>query len=182
MFFKNTVRLSEPSTRKILAKIYPFFEKHGLSKSFVIDDIIVVMEKTKIKVETTINDPVEKVWQYFTDPKHVVFWNNASDDWHTTSAESDLKVGGKFNYRMEAKNGNTGFDFIGTYKEVLPLKSLIYILDDGRRVEVFLKKIEEENQTHVSMVFEAETENPLEMQRQGWQAILDNFKKYTQSH
>ncbi len=134
------------------------------------------MEKHKITVKTTVNAKSDKTWEYFTSPEHVKNWNNASLDWHTTKAENDLKVGGKFDYRMEAKDGNSGFNFTGTYTEVMPPKWLAYTMDDGRKVEVFFE--EEGENTEVTTTFEAETENSLAMQEGGWQYILDNFKNY----
>src|SRR5579862_842987 len=94
------------------------------------------IEKTLVTIEATVNAPVEKVWELWNDPKHVTQWNHASDDWHSPSARNDLRVGGKFLYRMEAKDGSFGFDFGGTYDEVTPNKRLAYTIDDGRTVEV----------------------------------------------
>lgn len=132
----------------------------------------------KITVETTVNAPIEKVWEYFTQPRHVVAWNNASSDWHTTTAENDLRQGGTFNYRMEAKDGSAGFDFGGTYDKVVPNELIAYTIGDGRKVSVtFTKK---GGEIHISETFKAESENPIEMQRSGWQNIMDNFKKYTE--
>jgi uncharacterized protein YndB with AHSA1/START domain len=106
-------------------------------------------------------------------------WNNASDDWHTPSATSDLKEGGKFTSRMEAKDGSFGFDFGGTFTKVVPQKNLEYVIGDGRKVSV--KFEEQDGKILITETFEAEGQNPIEMQQQGWQAILDNFKKYTES-
>ena len=131
-----------------------------------------------IKVETVVNAPVEKVWEYWTDPKHIVKWNNASEDWHTTEAKNDLKIGGKFTSRMEAKDGSFGFDFGGVYTEVRLYEVISYVLDDGRKVEINF--INEENKTKIIENFEGENEHPPEFQQMGWQAILDNFKKYSE--
>lgn len=131
-----------------------------------------------IKVETVVNAAVEKVWEYWTDPKHIVKWNNASEDWHTTEAKNDLKIGGKFTSRMEAKDGSFGFDFGGVYTEVRLYEAISYVLGDGRKVEINF--INEENKTKIIENFEGENENPLEYQKMGWQAILDNFKKYSE--
>ncbi len=136
------------------------------------------MPNEKITIQTTIQAPVSKVWDYFTEPTHIVQWNNASPDWHTTSAENDLTVAGKFNSRMEAKDGSTGFDFWGTYDEVLPNEKIAYTLGDGRTVEVLFEG--KDGQTQITETFEAEGQNPIEMQRNGWQAILDNFKKHVE--
>ncbi|MBS1529551.1 MAG: SRPBCC family protein [Bacteroidetes bacterium] len=134
---------------------------------------------TIITVEATINASVEKAWDVFTNTKHITHWNHASDDWHSPSAENDLRPGGKFVYRMEAKDGSFGFDFGGTYEEVKPNEKLVYTIGDGRKVEnVFTK---EGGATRVTVTFEAENQNSIEMQRGGWQAILDNFKKYAES-
>ncbi len=136
------------------------------------------MEFTKIAVETTVNASIEKVWQYWTDPKHIEKWNNASDDWHTPHAENDLRIGGKFLSRMEAKDGSFGFDFEGIYSEVIPFEKIKYGLEDGREVETNFTGNEEI--TKVATTFDAENENPIEMQKGGWQAILNNFKKYVE--
>ena len=139
------------------------------------------MEKNeKITIEAKVKAPIEKVWKYWTDPKHIVKWNSASEDWHTTKTENNLQVGGKFNSRMEAKDGSMGFDFGGTYDEIKPGEKISYTLDDDRKVQVTF--VEEDRQTKVVEVFETETTNPVEMQRNGWQAILDNFKVYTESN
>lgn len=132
----------------------------------------------KITVKTTVNAPVEKVWEYWTEPKHITKWNNASDDWHTPIAENDLTVGGKFLTRMEAKDGSFGFDFGGIYDEV-KLKELIsYTMGDGRKVTITFNG--HGNETEVIETFDPETTNPIEMQQAGWQSILDNFKKYSE--
>lgn len=134
-----------------------------------------------ITVETDVNAPIEKVWNYFTNPKHIVKWNNASDDWHTPRAENDLRAGGNFLYRMEAKDGSFGFDFGGTYDAVEEHTYIEYTIGDGRKVKVSFC-IVDNNQTHVSENFEAENTHSIEMQRGGWQNILDNFKKYTEAN
>lgn len=132
-----------------------------------------------ITVETVVHSPVEKVWEYWTDPEHIKQWNNASDDWHTPYAENDLRVGGKFVSRMEAKDGSFGFDFGGVYDKVSTNESIAYTLGDGRKVKIaFLRQ---ENDTRVIESFDAEETHTVEMQQAGWQAILDNFKKYAES-
>jgi uncharacterized protein YndB with AHSA1/START domain len=136
------------------------------------------MEFTKITVETTVNASINKVWQYWTEPKHIEKWNNASDDWHTPHAENDLRVGGKFLSRMEAKDGSFGFDFEGIYSEVIPFEKIKYGLEDGREVEIMFNG--KGQTTEVIEIFDAENENPIEMQKGGWQAILNNFKKYVE--
>jgi uncharacterized protein YndB with AHSA1/START domain len=136
-------------------------------------------EKTIITVESAINAPLEKVWEYWTKPEYITKWNNASDDWHTPSAENDLRVGGSFVSRMEAKDGSFGFDFGGVYNAVRKNEYIEYTMDDGRKVKVTFSS--QGNKTIVVETFEAESENSIDMQRGGWQAILDNFKKYTET-
>jgi uncharacterized protein YndB with AHSA1/START domain len=137
-------------------------------------------ERTKITVETTVNAPIEKVWDCFTQPKHITKWNNASDDWHTPSASNDLRVGGNFVYRMEAKDGSFGFDFGGVYESVDQNEYIEYTIGDGRNVKVNF--FAQGDKTNVVETFEAEDTHSIEMQKGGWQAILDNFKKYTESN
>ena len=131
-----------------------------------------------ITVNSIINAPVSKVWDYWTRPEHITQWGNASDDWHTTHAENDLMIGGKFLSRMEAKDGSFGFDFGGVYDEVDTHKKIAYTMGDGRKVSILFT--DNNGQTEVNETFDPESENPAEMQQQGWQAILNNFKKYTE--
>lgn len=133
----------------------------------------------QITVEATIKAPIEKVWKCWTNPEDIKKWNNASDDWHTTHAENDLRTGGKFSSRMEAKDGSFGFDFGGVYDKVAEHEQISYTMSDGRRVNVLFSS--NGNETKVSESFDPESENSLEMQQAGWQAILDNFKKYTET-
>jgi uncharacterized protein YndB with AHSA1/START domain len=128
-----------------------------------------------ITIEAEVDAPIEKIWEHWTDPVHIVKWNNASDDWHTTRATNDLKVGGKFLSRMEAKDGSFGFDFEGTYTSIEPKKKIEYKIADGRKVAINF--INQNGRYKIVSDFEAEEENPLEMQKGGWQAILDSFKK-----
>jgi len=137
-------------------------------------------EKTVITVENTINAPVEKVWEYWTKPEHIIKWCNASDDWHTPRAENDLRVGGKFVSRMEAKDGSMGFDFGGVYDAVRTNEYIEYTLGDDRKVKINFSA--QGNKTKVVESFEAENTHSIEMQQGGWQAILDNFKKYTEAN
>ncbi|MCX2678699.1 SRPBCC family protein [Galbibacter sp. EGI 63066] len=132
----------------------------------------------RITVKNTVNTSAKKVWDLWSGPEHIVKWNTPSEDWHTPHAENDLRVGGAFLSRMEAKDGSFGFDFGGTYDEIVPHKRIAYTLGDGRKVEVDFK--EQDGQTEIVSTFDAETQNPIEMQRDGWQAILDNFKKYAE--
>ena len=134
----------------------------------------------QITVLTIINAPVEKVWESFTHPEHIIEWNFATPEWHCPKAEIDLKPGGKFNYRMEAKDGSFGFDFGGTYDEVRQNEKLLYHLDDDRKVEVTF--FENNGKTTVTESFDPDKQHPAEMQQQGWQAILENLKKYVESH
>ena len=138
------------------------------------------MNTQTITVETTVNAPEAKVWHYWTEPGHIIHWNNASDDWHTPRAENDLKVGGRFNFRMEARDGSMGFDFEGTYDKVEPKKLIAYTMDDGRKVKITFEP--EGERTKIVEISEAETTHTVDMQRDGWQAILNNFKKYTESN
>ena len=136
--------------------------------------------KTVITIENSINAPVKKVWDYWTKPEHITKWNNASDDWHTPRAENDVRIGGKFLSRMEARDGSMGFDFGGVYDSVKPNEYIEYTMGDGRKVKiVFASK---GNITHIIETFDAENTNPIEMQRGGWQAILDNFRQYAESN
>lgn len=137
------------------------------------------MAKTKITVETTVGAPIGKVWKYFTEPKHIMKWNTASEDWHSPRAENDVRIGGVFSIRMEAKDGSEGFDFGGTYDEVIPEERLAYTMGDGREVVVIFT--EEGGETHIIETFEAETQNSIEMQQGGWQSILTHFKQYVES-
>jgi uncharacterized protein YndB with AHSA1/START domain len=137
-------------------------------------------EKTVITVENTVDAPVAKVWEYWSKPEHITKWANASDDWHTPRAENDLRTGGKFMSRMEAKDGSMGFDFGGVYDEVRNNEYIEYTMGDGRKVTIHF--ITQGNKTKITESFDAENMHPIEMQRDGWQAILDNFKKYTETN
>ncbi|MDR7132058.1 uncharacterized protein YndB with AHSA1/START domain [Algoriphagus sp. 4150] len=138
------------------------------------------IQKSKITVQTTVNASLEKVWDYFTQPKHIMHWNNASPDWHTPRAENDLQPGGSFTSRMEAKDGSMGFDFGGVYQEVEWHSFYTYIMDDGRTAKASFKKVPDG--VEITEAFDAEMTNSVEMQKNGWQAILDNFKTYIESH
>jgi len=137
-------------------------------------------EKTVITVENTVKAPVEKVWEYWTKPEHITKWNAASDDWHTPWAKADFREGGSFSARMEAKDGSMGFDFAGVYDVLRTNEYIEYTIGDGRKVKV--RFTPGGNITKVTESFEAENTHPVEMQRGGWQAILDNFKKYTENN
>lgn len=132
----------------------------------------------KITVQTIVNAPLSKVWNFWNLPEHIIKWNAAIDSWHCPSAENDLRVGGKIKSRMEAKDGSMGFDFEGVYTEVIIQKQLSYQMADGREVSISFKEAGEK--TEVIQTFDAEETNPAEIQRQGWQAILNNFQKYVE--
>lgn len=133
-----------------------------------------------ITVEAIVNASPEKVWSYWTEPKHIMNWNNASPDWHTPAAENDPRTGGKFKSTMAARDGSMSFDFEGVYDEVVPQKSIAYSLGDGRKVKIIFAT--QGNAVKVTETFDPEEQNPIEMQRGGWQAIIDNFKKYTEEN
>ena len=135
-------------------------------------------KKTIIKVQTIIDAPIEHVWKCWTNPEDIVHWNYASDDWHTPKAENNLRVGGSFSYRMEAKDGSMGFDFCGIYDKVFINRQIDYTLGDDRKVSITFSFLNDK--TQIVEFFEAEDVNTIELQRGGWQAILDNFKKYTE--
>ena len=135
-------------------------------------------KRTTITIESTIQAAPSRVWELWTVPEHVTQWNHASEDWHSPHAENDVRKGGRFLFTMAAKDGSFSFDFSGTYGEVKPNQYLEYTMDDGRKASV--QFIAMGNQTRVVESFETEDTNPIEMQRGGWQAILDNFKKYAE--
>ena len=134
----------------------------------------------KITIETTVHAPLEAVWKAWTTPADIVRWNAASDDWHTTSATVDLRVGGTFSSRMEAKDGSFGFDFEGTYTDVVVEERLAYAMADGRAVVVEFEAAD--GAIRVRETFDAEETNPVEMQRTGWQAILDRFARHVEAN
>lgn len=133
----------------------------------------------KITVKTIVDAPIAEVWDCWSMPKHIVQWTFASDDWESPVAENDLRTGGKFMTRMQSKDGTQGFDFKGEYTDVKVHKLIEYVMDDGRQVSIQFENIG--SQTGITETFDAESENPAEMQRDGWQAILNNFKKYVES-
>lgn len=138
------------------------------------------MNPTKITVQASLKADSKKAWDYYTNPKHITQWNFADPSWHCPSASNDLRIGGIYNARMEAKDGSFGFDFKAEYTQLEPGKSLSYKMEDGREASV---KFQEKNgQTDVTVQFDAENQNPVEMQQGGWQAILNSYKLYTESH
>ena len=137
-------------------------------------------ERTVITVSNTVNAPVEKVWDYWTRPEHITKWNHASDDWHTPWAKNDPRTGGAFSARMAATDGSFGFEFAGVYDLVKDKEYIEYTMGDGRKVKINFTG--SGNATKVVESFDAEETNSVELQRGGWQAILDNFKKYVESN
>ena len=134
---------------------------------------------TTVTIEANIAASIEKVWKCWTEPEHITKWNFASDDWCAPRAVNDLRAGGAFSFRMEAKDGSFGFDFAGVYDEVTPHQKIVYTIGDGRKVSIDFSQ--QGNSCRVIETFEAESMNPVEMQREGWQAILNNFKKHVES-
>lgn len=132
-----------------------------------------------VTVQTIVSAPLETVWNCWTSPEHIQEWNAASDDWHTTHVTNDLRVGGTFSARMEARDQSVGFDFSGTYTEVIPHEKIAYILADNRKVEITF--VATDDGVHITEIFDTEQENSAEMQRTGWQAILDSFKHHTEN-
>lgn len=129
----------------------------------------------KITVETTVDAPMEKVWRAYNNPQDIMQWNAASDDWHTTASSVDLRVGGAFSSRMEARDGSMGFDFAGTYTKIVPQELIEYSFGD-RMAQITFK--ESSQGVVVRVTFDSEPTNSIEQQRAGWQSILDNFKRY----
>jgi uncharacterized protein YndB with AHSA1/START domain len=136
-------------------------------------------QATKITVETTVDAPVEKVWKLWNEPEDIMQWNSADPSWHCPGSENDLRVGGKFKNRMEAKDGSFGFDFEGTYDSVVLNKEISYTMADGRQATTLFT--EQDGKTQLATTFDAETENDPEFQKQGWQSILNNFVNYAES-
>lgn len=137
------------------------------------------MEKISITIETQVDVSVKKVWDFWTKPEHITKWNAASDDWHTPFAENDVRVDGKFKSTMAAKDGSMSFDFEGVYTNVMPLEIIEYAMLDGRKV--LISFIDLGSSTQIIETFEAESSNPIEMQKTGWQSILNNFKTYAEA-
>ena len=136
------------------------------------------MKAIQITIEATVNQSPEVVWDHYTNAKHIINWNFASDDWHCPRAENNPVVGGAYFSRMEAKDGSFGFDFEAVYTEIKPFKSFTYEFG-GRLATVDFTEIN--SQTEVTVTFDPEHENPIDLQKSGWQSILDNFKKYAES-
>ena len=135
----------------------------------------------KITLKITILENVAKVWDFYIKPEYIKKWNFAEASWHCPKAENEFEVGGKFNYRMESKKEDFGFDYEGVFDEIIPCKSIKSILKDGRIVEIHFNKVDEST-TEVTQIFEPENNNMLDMQRDGWYAILNNFHKYVENN
>ena len=133
----------------------------------------------KLTIQATIAADIQKVWNYYTEPAHITQWNFATDDWQCPSASNDMKVGGKYIARMEAKDGSFGFDFEATYNAIVEKEYFSYTMPDSRTVAVTFNALPN-NTTSIDIIFDAETSNPIEIQRDGWLAILNNFKNYTE--
>ena len=136
-------------------------------------------QAARITVETVVHAPIADVWKAYLTPSDITQWNAASDDWHTTQATVDLRVGGVFSSRMEAKDGSFGFDFAGTYSKIVPNQLIEYSFGDRTASVEF---VDGEKGVTVRVAFDAETQNSLEQQQQGWQAILSNFKRYVEAN
>ena len=135
-------------------------------------------KRTRITVTTTVAVSPELAWAYWTEPRYITQWNQASEDWHTPRADNDLRVGGKFSSRMESRDGKYGFDFWGVYTAVEPYQLLASTLGDERKVSVLFEAVN--GGTKITETFEAESENSVELQRTGWQSILDSYKRYVE--
>jgi uncharacterized protein YndB with AHSA1/START domain len=134
----------------------------------------------EITVQTTVNAPIKKVWEFWSKPEHITKWCNASDDWHVPYADNDLRKDGKFKTTMAAKDGSFSFDFAGAYTQVVDHSLIEYAIADGRKVKIVFTG--EGDSTKVVESFEPESVNSIEMQQSGWQSILDNFKKYAEAN
>lgn len=135
---------------------------------------------TPLQVRTKVHADPGKVWEYWTNPEHITKWNFASDDWCCPKAENDLKVGGKYKARMEAKDGSSGFDFEAVYDEIKDRKKIAYTMTDGRKASTDFYQLGDT--TQITTTFDPDSQHPLEMQKNGWQAILENFRKYTETN
>lgn len=134
----------------------------------------------KIIIKTLISGNIKKIWDFYTLPEHITKWNFATSDWQCPRASNDMKVGGKYFARMEAKDGSFGFDFEAIYDKVIPKEKITYTMEDDRKVTIHFNNID--NKTELIIEFDAEEENSIEIQKEGWQSILNNFKKYVESN
>ncbi|MBE0600946.1 MAG: SRPBCC domain-containing protein [Firmicutes bacterium] len=137
------------------------------------------MQSTAVTVQTLVHAPLRTVWNLWTRPEHIKEWNSASDDWYTPSAQNDLRTGGRFCYTMSSRDGKNSFDFLGTYTEVIPQEKIACTLDDGRKVSIKFEPLADAVQ--VAETFELEHEYAPDKQQEGWQAILDHFKRYVEA-
>jgi uncharacterized protein YndB with AHSA1/START domain len=137
------------------------------------------MANTQVTVGAQIAADIKKVWDYYTLPEHITKWNFASDTWHCPAASNDLRIGGRYVARMEAKDGSFGFDFEAVYDDIIQHSKIAYTMADGRQAIVVFNPVG--HQTVITITFDAEGQNPVELQRDGWQAIVNNFKKYTEA-
>jgi uncharacterized protein YndB with AHSA1/START domain len=138
------------------------------------------MNTMKIEVQTTVSTDIKKTWDFYTNPQHIVNWNFASDDWQCPQAENDLRVGGKYRATMEAKDGSSAFDFEAVYTEISSGEKLSFTMTDGRQVDVVFNSVRDK--TTVTVTFDPEQENDIKLQKEGWQAILDSFKRYADAN
>jgi uncharacterized protein YndB with AHSA1/START domain len=159
---------------------YFYIVKQNKQKTIKKQTMETTTARQSITIETTVNATPEKAWKVWNTPEDIIQWCSPSPDWHTPRAQNDLRVGGQYLSRMEAKDGSFGFDFGATYDAVRPNEHFTYTMGDGRKVVVDF--IKQGNQTKIVQTFDAENENPIEMQRAGWQAILDNYKKYVEAN
>jgi uncharacterized protein YndB with AHSA1/START domain len=132
-----------------------------------------------ITVQVTVNVSVEKAWMVWNEPEHITKWCTGSPDWHTPHAENDLRIGGRLFSRMEAKDGSAGFDFVATYTDIVNRKTIAYTMEDERNVKITFSN--DGKTTTLVETFDAENENPIELQKEGWQTILNNFKEHVES-
>ena len=137
------------------------------------------IENSTVTLEQLIKAPINTVWEFFTNPEHITKWNHASEDWHCPYAQNDLRIGGKFSYRMEEKKGQEGFDFSGSYVDIRINEFIAYTLDDDRKVDIYFQDLGDE--TKIIQTFEIEHVYPREMQKEGWNSILLHFKEYAEA-
>jgi uncharacterized protein YndB with AHSA1/START domain len=135
---------------------------------------------SKVIIQANVSANIKKAWEYYTQPAHITKWNFATDDWMCPDASNDMRIGGKYIARMEAKDGSFGFDFEAVYNEISDGEKFTYVMPDNREVNVIFNQ--NGDAIEVTVKFDAETENPIELQREGWQSILNNFKKYTETN
>ena len=138
------------------------------------------MDTTKITIQAVVAADRQKVWDRYTQPEHITKWNFATDTWHCPAASNDMRVGGKYLARMEAKDGSFAFDFEAVYNEIVDGEKFTYTMPDNREIQVSFEQTDDK--TRVTVTFDPENENPVDLQRSGWQSILDNFRKYAEGN